>query len=239
MKHVIAWAFLGLGSCTHGEPPGAASRDGAAAARDRVTAEGPVPVGAVARDGSTAPTTAPSVGASAGVPSATDDAASSMSDAGSLVATDGAEPQTDARPDPADPLTTARAKAFFDAIVADAPAGGEVFFFPLAAYRQVKDSSNPEADWKGRLLAAYGRDLHEIRRARPSLQGARFLGLEIPEAAVRWVKPGEEYNKLGYFRVFGSQLAYETASGERRTIPLKSLISWRGRFYLVHLSSFK
>lgn len=156
-----------------------------------------------------------------------------------LQADDAALAQTEEAPKSDDPLTQARAKALFEAMLSGDAKRGEFFFFPLEAYKQVKDSSNPESDWRNRLLASFARDVKEIQRARPNLQNARFVALQIPETGTRWVKPGEEYNKIGYYRVFNSQLAYDTAEGARKTIPLKSLISWRGRFYVVHLSSMK
>jgi len=227
---------LGLAACTAKEPPGAIKA--VESAPPKVTPAAASPSGpAVAAPVAPAPSALP---ASASAPDpATSAPGAAALDAGSLEADDGTLAQTEARPDPADPLTIARARALFDAFVADEPARGQVFFFPLDAYKQVKDSSNPESDWRGRLIAAYARDLHEIRRARPHLKDARFVGLEIPEGGPRWIKPGEEYNKIGYFRVFKSNLVYETAAGETKRIELKSLISWRGRFYLVHLSSFK
>ena len=50
--------------------------------------------------------------------------------------------------------------------------------------------------------------------------------------------PGEEYNKIGYYRVFGSQIRYE-AKGEARSFEVKSLISWRGEWFVVHLSAIR
>ena len=67
---------------------------------------------------------------------------------------------------------------------------------------------------------------------------ATLVGLEVPEARARWVDPGEEYNKIGYYRVFGSRLRY-TVDGEARSFEVKSLISWRGEWYVVHLSAIK
>ena len=32
---------------------------------------------------------------------------------------------------------------------------------------------------------------------------ARFVSFDVPDARARWVDPGEEWNKIGYFRVFG------------------------------------
>ena len=63
-------------------------------------------------------------------------------------------------------------------------------------------------------------------------------GLEVPEARGRWVDPGEEYNKIGYYRVFGSRLRYEL-DGDAHAFDVKSLISWRGEWYVVHLSAIK
>jgi hypothetical protein len=125
------------------------------------------------------------------------------------------------------------------AIVKDEPALAMPFFFPLDAYEQVKDVTDPSADWKHRLVAAYARDIHALH-ARLGAQAAtaQFLGLDVPEARARWVEPGEEWNKLGYYRVFGSKLRYDIAGGTD-AFEIKSLISWRGEWYVVHLSAIK
>jgi hypothetical protein len=57
-------------------------------------------------------------------------------------------------------------------------------------------------------------------------------------ARARWVEPGEEYNKIGYYRVFGTRLRGE-ADGHTVTVDVASLISWRGEWYCVHLSGVK
>jgi hypothetical protein len=113
------------------------------------------------------------------------------------------------------------------------------FFFPLAAYQQVKDVSDPGSDWKHRLVAAYGRDVHALHaRLGADATRATFVGIDVPDAHARWVDPGEEYNKIGYFRVFSSRLRY-TVDGEARSFEVKSLISWRGEWYVVHLGAIK
>jgi hypothetical protein len=150
----------------------------------------------------------------------------------------------------------ARVAALWKAIVQDDPEVGMPFFFPLAAYEQVKDVANPAADWKHRLAAAYAHDIHALHarltegadqagqagqadQADQADQGkrARLTALEVPESRARWVEPGEEYNKIGYFRVFGSRLRYEADSAH--AFDVKSLISWRGQWYVVHLSAVK
>jgi hypothetical protein len=67
---------------------------------------------------------------------------------------------------------------------------------------------------------------------------ARLVGLDVPHGSARWVEPGEEWNKLGYFRVFGSKLRFEV-DGTADSFDVKSLIAWRGEWYVVHLSAIR
>jgi hypothetical protein len=148
-------------------------------------------------------------------------------------------PQTRDVPRPAGPAFEARVGALWDAIVNDDPERAMVFFFPLGAYVQVKDVGAPAADWKHRLVEAYARDVHTLHeRLRHDGASAHLVVLDVPDQRARWVEPGEEYNKIGYFRVFGSKLRYEV-DGAPRAFDVKSLISWRGDWYVVHLSAIK
>jgi hypothetical protein len=150
-------------------------------------------------------------------------------------------PQTRDRPPASGDAFAARVAALWDAIVSDDPARAMTFFFPLGAYQQVKDVVNPAADWNRRLVAAYAHDIHALHAqvvasSHGDAGASQFLGLDVPEGRARWVEPGEEYNKIGYFRVFGSRLSYEVA-GVTQAFDVKSLISWRGEWYVVHLSA--
>jgi hypothetical protein len=148
-------------------------------------------------------------------------------------------PQTHDRPEASGPAFEARARALWDAIAADDPDRAMPFFFPLGAYQQVKDVGDPASDWKRRLVAAYRRDIHALHgRLGDDAQQSKLVGLDVPQARARWVDPGEEYNKIGYFRVFGSRLRYEV-DGQTRSFDVKSLISWRGEWYVVHLSAIQ
>jgi hypothetical protein len=148
-------------------------------------------------------------------------------------------PQTHDVPHASGALFDARVAALWEAIVTDDAEKAMVAFFPLGAYRQVKDVPDPASDWKHRLVAAYGRDIHALHvRLGKSEGDAKLTGMDVPESRARWVDPGEEYNKIGYYRVFGSKLRYEV-NGEGRSFDIRSLISWRGEWYLVHLSAMK
>jgi hypothetical protein len=133
----------------------------------------------------------------------------------------------------------ARVAALWEAIVQDAPDRAMPFFFPLGAYQQVKDVYDPAADWKHRLVAAYRHDIHALHaQLGEDASRAKFVAMEVPDARARWVDPGEEYNKIGYYRVFGSKLRYEV-EGRTSTVDVKSLISWRGEWFVVHLSGIR
>jgi hypothetical protein len=170
-------------------------------------------------------------------------------------------PQTRDVPHASGQAFDSRVAALWDAIVEDDPERAMPFFFPLGAYEQVKAIASPAVDWKHRLVAAYAHDIHALHarldgsspnsdHAAPGTDaaasasghqsgtGARLVLLDVPDVRARWVDPGEEYNKVGYFRVFGSKLRYEV-NGETRALDVKSLISWRGEWYVVHLSSIK
>ena len=147
----------------------------------------------------------------------------------------GSLPQTTAMPSTADPDFAAGEAALWSAIVHDDPKRAMPFFFPLSAYLQVKAISDPAEDWHERLVAAYWSDIHELHTELGSaVASAKFLGLEVPDAA-EWMVPGSEYNKLGYWRVLGDTLRYEVG-GTVHSFPIYSLISWRGRWYVVHIS---
>lgn len=204
-----------LAGCSRGEPPASDASPSVAAPE--------LP----------APSTQASASAVASASNATSAAAPSASvDPATL-------PQTRDRPVASGPAFEARVAALWSAIVADDPQQALPFFFPLGAYQQVKDIPDPASDWRHRLVAAYSHDIHALHaRLGSDAQHATLTGLDVPEARGRWVDPGEEYNKIGYYRVFGSRLRY-TVDGDARSFDVKSLISWRGEWYVVHLSAIK
>lgn len=108
-------------------------------------------------------------------------------------------------------------------------------FFPLVAYEQVKAIADPAADWHSRLVAEFRADVlaaHSLlgRTARHS----SLVRVVIPESAADWIDPGVCDNGVGYWHVANSRLVYR-AGGRIRSIGVSTLISWRGRWYVVHL----
>ncbi len=152
----------------------------------------------------------------------------------------GVLPQTRDTPSVDSPLFRYHVGLLFKAIQKDDPGLGMPFFFPVLAYQQVKAIQKPERDWKHRLVAAYEQTVHRYhRQLGEHPEQATLLGLDVPTQRARWMKPGDEGNKLGYYRVLDSRLRYRTADGKERSFGVTSLISWRGEWYLVHLHGFK
>ena len=147
-------------------------------------------------------------------------------------------PQTDEKPVTDGEGLNLRMQALAAAIIADDSSKGFSSFFPVEAYKQVKKNTDPAADWKNRLIAEFGvdtRDAHKLLGA--GAAAATFLGADVPNAAV-WVKPGEEYNLIGYWRVYGTKLRFDVG-GTVKVVPVSSLISWRGEWYVVHLGAIR
>jgi hypothetical protein len=149
-------------------------------------------------------------------------------------------PQTEDKPSTTDERFQRRMQLLARAIREDDPSLAVPTFFPLVAYQQVKDVQKPERDYKLRLIAAFERNVHEYHRALgPDAKDAQLAGVDVPEDKARWMKPGSEGNRIGYFRVLRSQLRFTLPDGKTKSFELTSLISWRGQWYVVHLNGFK
>jgi hypothetical protein len=143
--------------------------------------------------------------------------------------------QTRARPPVSSHDFRAEMTDLWAAIASGRPALGLPAFFPLVAYEQVKAIADPAADWRNRLVAEYKQDVlaaHALlgRTARH----ASLLRVVIPESAADWIDPGVCDNGVGYWHVANSRLVYR-AGGQVRSVGISTLISWRGRWYVVHL----
>jgi len=151
----------------------------------------------------------------------------------------GALPQTDERPSASGTAFTAGVDGLWRAVRDDRPELAMPFFFPKAAYLQVKAISDPATDYQQRLIAHYEQDIHALHAqlgADPS--NAQFNSIDVPDAQAVLVQPGEESNKLSYWRVYGTTLHY-TVNGQSSSFPVTSLISWRGAWYVVHLGAIR
>jgi hypothetical protein len=134
-------------------------------------------------------------------------------------------------PSSSDELTE-RARHLFEAVVADRPELADDFFFPREPFLPLKDVADPAKYWSG-LVASYHHDIHVLHGKRRSWEGATFRGFELGSTP-KWVKPGDEWNKIGYYRTFNGRLNYEVL-GKTRSLDVRTIISWDGRWYVTHL----
>jgi hypothetical protein len=107
-------------------------------------------------------------------------------------------------------------------------------FFPLSAYQQVKAISNPAADWNTRLWADFRLDIGAAHRLVG--RGTSLVRVIVPSSRAAWIYPGVCFNSVGYWHVGGARLVYRK-HGRLRSIGIASLISWRGRWYVVHFGA--
>jgi cytoskeletal protein RodZ len=151
----------------------------------------------------------------------------------------GALPQTTDEPVASGATFDAGVNGLWDAIVRDEPSLGLPFFFPKSAYLQVKAIADPASDYEQRLIANYAQDIHTLHaRLGADASTAHFEGIDVPSAQAVLVQPGEESNKLPYWRVYGTTIRY-SVGGNVETLPVTSLISWRGEWYVVHLGEIR
>lgn len=149
-------------------------------------------------------------------------------------------PQTEDKPTTTSPSLNQRLTLLVRAIAEDKPELALPSFFPVEAYTQVKAIEKPERDWKRRLVAAFERNIHEYHRQLGAKAAQVQLGrLEVPEAKIKWMKPGSEGNRVGYHRVVRSKLVLLEPAGRELPLEVTSLISWRGEWYVVHLHGFE
>lgn len=107
-------------------------------------------------------------------------------------------------------------------------------FFPMVAYEQVKAIADPAADWRNRLVAEFRTDViaaHDL--IGKAARNAALVRVVVPEQQAGWIDPGVCYNGVGYWHAAGARVVYRVG-GQVRSFGIASLISWRGRWYVVH-----
>jgi hypothetical protein len=143
--------------------------------------------------------------------------------------------QTGARPPASSTDFHAEMVDLWAAIASGRPDLGLPAFFPLVAYEQVKAIADPAADWHNRLVGEFRED---VLAAHALLDGrgrdSTLVRVVVPESESDWIGPGVCDNGVGYWHVNNSRLVYRVGSQER-SIGISTLISWRGRWYVVHL----
>ncbi len=147
------------------------------------------------------------------------------------------DPKNKAKPKLASKRLTGSARALFRAVKEDKPELAKDFFFPREPFLPLKDIKNPGKYWD-QLFRVYERDIHELHKKRAKdWEDAEFVSFDLGSTPT-WVKPGEEANKIGYYRTFNGKLRYK-ARGKERVLEVKTIISWNHAWFITHLLPFK
>ncbi len=111
-------------------------------------------------------------------------------------------------------------------------------FFPMTAYEQIKALPNPAADYTDRLIPDFEQQLYSLHTSLGSNASvAQYVSTVVPSQYAVWVLPGVEANSGSYYRVYGTRMYYRV-NGVTQYFTFLSLISWRGEWYIVHVTSF-
>jgi hypothetical protein len=147
------------------------------------------------------------------------------------------EEASDARLDNAVPPTAdvadldRRAGALFEAVMKDDPSLGEPFWFPKDPFVILKDPPDPAGYWE-KLHRAYADDIHALHASRPSWDNAAYDHFELGSPA-RWMNPGDEHNRIGYYRSLGGSLHFR--EGDKvDSFVVDVIITWQGKWYVTH-----
>jgi hypothetical protein len=142
--------------------------------------------------------------------------------------------QTSARPPARGAVLHAEMTDLWAAVVAGRPRLAMPAFFPVFGYKQIKAIWDPAADWRDRLVFDFRLDIYAAHRfLGGAARHARLVRVIVPDFAAAWVPPGVCDNSGGYWHVGGARIVYDVR-GQLRSIGIASLISWRGRWYVVH-----
>lgn len=230
LRRALPAVALGLlVGCANSSPqPGAPSASIALSSAPMATVSAaPPPVASAAPVASTAPVVNAGDNVDAGAPDA---AAAAPAAPAPPFAADNNLPPTEG------PELQERAKALLDAVIHDEPQLGDSFWFPKEPFIPLKDVKGPDKYWE-QLHRTFAGDIHKLHKKRKSWDGVVFEKFEIGSKP-KWVKPGEEANKIGYHRSFSGHLFY-TADGKSDSFEVRTVITWQGRWFITHLSKFK
>ena len=232
----ISLTALGLGlllGCANSSPQLDATSAALASSAAEAASASPAPASASASAAAPPASAAPlaDAGSAALVPAdAGNGADAAPAEAAAPFAADNNLPPTEG------PELQERARGLLEAVIQDDAKLADPFWFPREPFIPLKDVKGPDKYWE-QLHRTYGSDVHALHRKRKSWSGVVFEKFEIGSKP-KWVKPGDEANKIGYHRSFRGKLRY-SVDGKSESFDVHTVITWQGRWYITHLRKFK
>jgi hypothetical protein len=146
-------------------------------------------------------------------------------------------PQTHAFPSGSSKEFKHEIASLWSGIRTDSPGEALAAFFPRDAYVRLKAIPSAGSDWSGRLVHEYDLDIAAAhRQLGAGAARAQLIAVDVPSSYGHWVPPGVCYNDVGYYEVPNARVVY-LEGGQVRSFGIASMISWRGRWYVVHLGA--
>ena len=146
-------------------------------------------------------------------------------------------PQTHAFPSASSEEFKHEIASLWSAIRTDSPGVALGAFFPRDAYIRLKAIPSAGSDWSARLVHEYDLDIAAAhRQLGAGAARAQLIAVDVPSSYGHWVPPGVCYNDVGDYEVPNARVVY-LEGGQVRSFGIASMISWRGRWYVVHLGT--
>lgn len=128
-----------------------------------------------------------------------------------------------------------KARALFDAIVADDPSAAMGFFLSREAFRAIKGIADPDALYD-RIVGMYENDIHALHAQLAGAE-ATYVGFEFSRRR-GWVPLRQESNRLPYWAQRHNHIVYRVG-GEEHRFEVRTMIAWDDAWFITHLSEFR
>jgi hypothetical protein len=124
------------------------------------------------------------------------------------------------------------------AILSNDVVAADTLMFPEQAYIQVKDEPYPASDYVYRLRYLFNLDIGTYRtfllqKGKPVLKGILTSARDL-----QWIPKGACYNNVGYWHLPGVRYVFSYGK-VTESVGVLSIISWRGRWYFIHLGQYQ
>ncbi len=139
---------------------------------------------------------------------------------------------------PSEPSTgaalTSQMTQLFGAITSNSLSEASPLFFPESAYVKMKTGriASPSTDYVNRLYAFYRLDLGSYHQAVST--NARFVGIRLTGTTAGWIPSGVCENSFGYWNLPNVRINF-SENGIQESVLVASLISYAGKWYIIHL----
>jgi hypothetical protein len=122
-------------------------------------------------------------------------------------------------------------------ILENKPGQADKMMFPEAAYEKIKAIPYPASDYVNRLLYLFNLDISAYRSFLKAPGTPVLVRVATSPVDAQWIPAGACYNKIGYWHLPGVRFVYRYGPTVD-SVGVLSMISWRGKWYFIHLGQY-